>query len=152
MRGSPLAFVVVAAVAVAGCKRADAARVDAYVKAATRTAQLNDQLFEERCALSAKGKSWQAATDETHARYQEAARSGDASVAAYDALIKSEPPGDTLDQQARATQAGKVASDRREAFAKACQEKWGKGPDVEKARADLRVATAAYVKELEKIR
>ena len=145
MRLLAVALLVVAS---AGCKTSDPKKVDAYVQASTRTAQLFDGLLKDRCARVAKSSTWQSAVEDTNAKYQEYVKASNDAVVTYDALMKSDPPGTVLDQQKAASDAGKALSEKRDAFQKTCTEKFGKGPELDKARADMDAALAKYLATL----
>ncbi len=131
-----------------GCKQANPKKIDAYARASTRTAQLFDGLLKERCARVAKNSTWQSAVEDTNAKYQEYVRASNDAVSAYDALIKSDPPGRVLDQQRAASDAGKALSGKRDAFQKVCTERFGKGPELDRARVEMDTALAAYLAAL----
>lgn len=143
-----LACVALCVLGVAGCKHADPKKVHAYAQASTRTAQLFDGLLKERCLRVSKSSTWQSAVEDTHARYQEYVKASNDAVAAYDALMSSDPPGRVLDQQRAASDAGKALSDKRDAFQRVCTERFGKGPELDRARAEMDAALAAYLAAL----
>ncbi len=131
-----------------GCKQADKKKVAAYAQASTRTAQLFDALLKDRCQRVAKSSTWQSAVEDTNARYQEYVKSSQDAVTAYDALMKSDPPSRVLDQQRAASDAGKELSRCRDEFQKVCTERFGKGPELDRARAQMDAALTAYLAAL----
>lgn len=135
-------------VVVAGCKAPDKKKVDAYVTTSVALSEIDLALTKERCARVAKGSSWKAAEEDTRPMFQQYVQAGSAAVAAGDALAKSDPPGSLLDQQTKAREAGKVWSDKKDAFQKTCVERQGKGPELDAARAGMEKARDAYVTEL----
>lgn len=145
MRWACLALCLVGLV---GCKHADQKKINAYAQASTRTAQLFDGLLKDRCQRVAKSSTWQSAVEDTNARYQEYVKASNDAVVAYDALMKSDPPGRVLDQQKAASDAGKTLSEKRDAFQKVCTERFGKGPELDRARAEMDAALAAYLTAL----
>lgn len=142
------AWLVVLLAALAGCKQADPKRIDAYVQASVRTAQLFDGLLKDRCARVTKGSTWQSASEDTHAKYQEYVKASNDAVATYDALMKSEPPSDVLAKQQAASDAGRALAEKRDAYQKVCTEKFGKGPDVDRTRGEMDTALNAYLAAL----